>query len=709
MKSASPNIEFSSFAESVAEFNPLTLKDKPSFEIVNNGLEIYKKVPGCKSASLFVLNESDFNFVLKSSVGNVLSSEIINTFNRLIQSESIAQVLSSGECLEKKLLNHSNKIENYLIIPLTVPTGIIGLSILNISISISSQYLLMNLCKIFSNYFAQLINSIDLKNEIEYLKEITEQKIAYKTNDIAKSTRELKAILDSVQVGIIIVDKTSNQIVDANLVATEIIGISKEKLIGINEEAHFIFTDRKVFSSSEKANGEVLLKKNNGSLIPIILTISNISLDGDEFRIESFIDITERKKMEDELQKAHYELELKVEERTQELSITNLELQKQIRERIKLEEERIKLYWAVQQSPISVAITDLDGNIEYVNPQFTEMNGYSFEEVKGKDSLFLKNETNSPKDLKILRTSVSRGNKWHGELKNKRNNGEEFWVSSFVSPLENINGQITNFLEIEEDITRKIIAKQELQRAKEKAEEQDRLKSRLLANMSHEFRTPLSGILGFAQILMNEVRDHSLSEMAKDIYNSGRRLMDTLNGVLNLSQLETLDLSLSTEVKNIPDLLDQLKDQYESAAKAKSLDYHVKVIRRQLYAAIDIKLFSQAIDYLIQNAIKFTKKGMVTVIADAVQTGKNKFAVIKIHDTGVGIHESNYKIIFEAFRQISEGYNRDYEGIGLGLTLAQKIVNLMNGNISVESELTKGSTFIISLPLVEKYNPKINL
>lgn len=707
MKSPHVNIDCSAFAASVSDFNPLTLKDKPSFEIFYSGLEIYKKIPGCKSASLFLLNESDFNFFYKSSVGNANESEVKNIFNELIQSGCIAQVLGTGDCLEKELINQLDKVDHYLIIPLTIPSGIIGLSLLNSESSISSQSLLMNLCKIFSNYFAQLINSVDLKKEIEYLKEITEQKIAYKTNDIVKSTRELKAILDSVQVGIIIVDKISNQIVDANLVATETIGVSKEKLIGINEEAHFIFTDRKVFSSSEKVNGEVLLKKNNGSLIPIILTISNISLDGDEFRIESFIDITERKKMEDELQKAHYELELKVEERTQELSTTNIELQKQIRERIKLEEERIKLYWAVQQSPISVAITDLDGNIEYVNPQFTEMNGYSFDEVRGKDSFFLKNETNSPKELKILRTSVSRGNKWHGELKNKKFDGEEFWVSSFISPMENINGQITNFLEIEENITKKIIARQELQRAKEKAEEQDRLKSRLLANMSHEFRTPLSGILGFAQILINEVKDHALSEMARDIYHSGKRLLDTLNGVLNLSQLETMDLSLSTEVKNLPDFLDQIKDRYIYAANAKSIEYKVEIIRKQLYASIDTKLFSQALDYLIQNAIKFTKKGSVTIIADAIQDGENKFAVIKIHDTGVGIHNNNYKIIFEAFRQISEGYNRDYEGIGLGLTLAQKIVNLMNGCISVESELSKGSTFTISLPLVEKYNPKI--
>ncbi len=690
-----------SFANSVAGFNPLTLKDKSSFEIINEGLDIYKQIPGCKFASLFILNQTDFNFYYKASKGEISELEANKIFTKLIQAGGVARVLNTGDISEWELKGSTKEINYYLVIPLAAHSGIIGISLLNIEFSIISQELLMNLCKIFSNYFAQVLNAVDLKREVEYLKEITEQKIAHRTNDIVKSTRELKAILDSVQVGIIIVEQSTNQIVDANLAATEIIGITKEKLIGVNKQIHFIFTDRKTFSSGIRVKGEVLLKKDNGTIIPIILTIAKIFLDGKEFSIESFIDITQRKQMEDDLHKAHYELEHRVEERTNELSKANRELKRLIRERKKVEEEKLKLYWAVQQSPISIAITDLEGNIEYVNSQFTEMNGYSPEEVKGKNSFFLKDEVNQGQDLKILRISICKGNKWHGELKNKKINGDDFWVSSFITPLENLKGEITNFLEVEEDINDKKIAELALLNAKEKAEESDKLKSRLLANMSHEFRTPLSGILGFAQILMSEIKDPSLSDMTKDIFNSGRRLMDTLNGVLNLSQLETMDLSLSIEVKNLPDLLEQLKEKYFSNAMERSLEFKVEIIRKQLYAAVDEKLLFQALDCLIQNALKFTSKGSVTVIADALLDKKDKFALIKVHDTGVGIEEDNHKTIFEAFRQVSEGYNRDYEGIGLGLTLAQKIISLMNGSISVESAPSKGSTFTISLPLVE--------
>lgn len=701
MKLVDENMGHNSFANSVAGFNPLTLKDKSSFEIINEGLDIYKQIPGCKFASLFILNQTDFNFYYKASKGEISELEANKIFTKLIQAGGVARVLNTGDISEWELKGSTKEINYYLVIPLAAHSGIIGISLLNIEFSIISQELLMNLCKIFSNYFAQVLNAVDLKREVEYLKEITEQKIAHRTNDIVKSTRELKAILDSVQVGIIIVEQSTNQIVDANLAATEIIGITKEKLIGVNKQIHFIFTDRKTFSSGIRVKGEVLLKKDNGTIIPIILTIAKIFLDGKEFSIESFIDITQRKQMEDDLHKAHYELEHRVEERTNELSKANRELKRLIRERKKVEEEKLKLYWAVQQSPISIAITDLEGNIEYVNSQFTEMNGYSPEEVKGKNSFFLKDEVNQGQDLKILRISICKGNKWHGELKNKKINGDDFWVSSFITPLENLKGEITNFLEVEEDINDKKIAELALLNAKEKAEESDKLKSRLLANMSHEFRTPLSGILGFAQILMSEIKDPSLSDMTKDIFNSGRRLMDTLNGVLNLSQLETMDLSLSIEVKNLPDLLEQLKEKYFSNAMERSLEFKVEIIRKQLYAAVDEKLLFQALDCLIQNALKFTSKGSVTVIADALLDKKDKFALIKVHDTGVGIEEDNHKTIFEAFRQVSEGYNRDYEGIGLGLTLAQKIISLMNGSISVESAPSKGSTFTISLPLVE--------
>ncbi len=704
MKQSERNSAFKSLIDSVAGFNPFSLKGSSFFEIAAIGLEIFNKVPGCRYASLFLLNPDDFEFYYKVSTSEIYGDSVKKTFQDLIQEGLIAKAINSCDILECESKDPTEETTRFLIVPLAIENGVIGICLLNLRHSISGEAFLLNLCRIFSNYFTLALHNFDLKKENENLKEITEQKIALRTNAIVQSTRELKTILDSVQIGIIIVDKATDQIEDANLAATNLIGTSKEKLIGVNEQTHFIFTDRRISTTGTKTNHEGLLKKRNGTLIPIIITIADISLSGKDYFIESFIDITERKKMEDDLYKAHFELEQKVEERTKELSKMNLELRAQISEKLKAEKEKLKLFWAIQQSQISIAITGLEGNTEYISPQFAETNNFRFEDVKGKISLLLKTDVNSPEELKILISTIKLCNKWHDELRSRNIGGEDCWNSSFVNQLENLSGEISGYLEAEDKINQLKKAEIALRVAKEKAEESERLKTRLLANMSHEFRTPLSGILGFSQILIDEIKDISLSDMAKDIFNSGKRLMDTLNGVLNLSQLETMDISSVSKVLNLSLLIEAAASRYSDLVKEKSLEFKVEIIRRNLFALVDEKLFYKALDCLVQNAIKFTSKGSITIIADAKQSEGDKAALIKVHDTGVGIDENNFDIIFEPFRQVSEGYNRNFEGVGLGLSIAQTIFGLMGGTIKVESTLLKGSTFIISIPLVEDYS-----
>lgn len=702
------NIEGRSFLNAVADFSPILLSDKSQFEAISLGLNIYRNIPGCKSATLFLLNREDFDFYYKTSTIGAEEFEIKKVFAELVTNGEVANALNNGVLYELGSNNSGKKRESFILIPLIVRTGIIGLCLLIIEDSITLPENIATSCSIFSNYFAQLISSYDLVKEIDSLKESTEQKIALRTNDYVQSTREIKAILDAVQVGIIITEKSTNKIADVNSTASEMLGLSKDKLIGTSKLSYFLLNNLNTSPDKFVASCEGLLKKSNSCLVPVILTTAVITLGNEVYNIDSFIDISERKKMEDALHKAHYELELKVEERTLELSKTNNELQKQINERIKAEEERLKLYWAVQQSPISIAITDLDGNIEYVNPQFTEMTGYNSQEVIGKNSFSVKSVDVKRSTLEKIKKILMRGNKWHGELRNKKKSGEVFWVSSFISPLGNMKGEISNYLEVDEDISEKKKAEIDLLTAKEKAEESDKLKSSLLSNMSHEFRTPLSGIMGLAQILMNEIADPSLLEMIKDIYVSGKRLTDTLNGVLNLSQFDVIEASANITTTNLSEILVKIIKPYDDIAKNKFLEFKLEILRKQLYTAVDPELLQQAIGFIIDNAIKFTSKGSVTIILDSVYENGEKWAAIKIRDTGIGISQNNLKLIFEAFRQASEGFNRKYEGIGLGLTLAKRIVSIMHGKIRVESMLLNGSTFTILIPLKEKYHPEIN-
>ncbi len=701
MSGLNRNIIVENFQKAVADFNPLLLRDKTQYEVISIGLNIYKNIPGCKSATLFLLNQEDFDFYYKSSTIGADEPEIKKVFSDLVTDGEVANALNNGELYEPGA-NYSEKYrKGLLLIPLIVPTGIIGLCLLIMEDSNTLQENIATSCRIFSNYFAQLISSYDLVKEICSLKESTEQKIALRTNDYVQSTREIKAILDAVQVGIIITEKSTNKIADVNSTATRMLELSKDKLIGTSKQSYFLLNNLNTSPDKFVTSCEGLLKKNNGSLIPVILTTAVITLGDEVYNIDSFIDISERKKMEDALHKAHYELELKVEERTLELSKANKELQKQINERIKAEEEKLKLYWAVQQSPISIAITDLDGDIEYVNPQFTEMTGYSSEEVIGKNSFAVKSVDVKNSTLEKIKKVLIRGNKWHGEVRNKKKSGEVFWVSSFISPLGNMKGEISNYLEVDEDITEKKKAEINLLTAKEKAEESDKLKSSLLSNMSHEFRTPLSGIMGLTQILMNEIAEPSQSEMVKDIYASGKRLMDTLNGILNLSRFDVIKTSANVTITNLSEFFEEIITPYEDLAKDKFLKFRFEILRKQLYTAIEPDLLKQAIGYIIDNAIKFTPEGSVTVVLDSVYENNEKWAAIIIRDTGIGISQNNLQIIFEAFRQASEGFNRKYEGIGLGLTLADRIVKIMNGKIKVESILSKGSTFTILIPLKE--------
>ena len=206
----------------------------------------------------------------------------------------------------------------------------------------------------------------------------------------------------------------------------------------------------------------------------------------------------------------------------------------------KLAEEEIrKLSRGIEQSPASVVITDLNGDIEYVNSKFCQISGYNYDEIIGKNPRILQSGETRKEDYAELWNSILNGKDWKGEFHNKKKNGELYWESASISSILNEEGKITHFIGIKEDITedKKMIA--ELIVAKERAEDINRLKSNFLANMSHELRTPLVGILGYSDFLRQDVKSPELKEMAETIFKSGQRLLETLNLILDLSQLET--------------------------------------------------------------------------------------------------------------------------------------------------------------------------
>ena len=254
---------------------------------------------------------------------------------------------------------------------------------------------------------------------------------------------------------------------------------------------------------------------------------------------------------------------------------------------------------------------------------------------------------------------------------------------------------------ISRNITERKNLQSELVLQKERAEESSRLKSSLLNNMSHELRTPLNGILGFSEILANELNDNEFIDMARYINKSGKRLMKTLESVMQLSQLESGIKVVHPVPVDIYKNLENLINTFNSSAHEKGLVLELRGKPLQK-GYIDPYFLVHAVSDILENAVKFTRKGRVTLEMEACQREDARWLTIRISDTGIGIAEDKLKLIFEEFRQASEGQNRSFEGTGLGLTIAKKMIRLLGGEISVESRLGEGSSFIISIPFPEE-------
>ncbi len=268
------------------------------------------------------------------------------------------------------------------------------------------------------------------------------------------------------------------------------------------------------------------------------------------------------------------------------------------------------------------------------------------------------------------------------------------WFSNKAYPILNDQGELTNVIIQHEDITDRKNAEEALLASKEKAEEMSRLKSSFLANMSHELRTPMIGILGFSEILVNTLKDASTKELAEIVYNSGKRLMETLNLILDLSRIEADKLELNYSIFDLSAEIRDVCKGHEPAANKKGLSLTFLPTCDIHTINLDRRLCHEIISNLVNNAVKFTQRGGITV--ETIDTGNE--VLIKVADTGIGIAENDFDLIFEEFRQTSEGLNRSFEGAGLGLSLTKKFVEKMKGTIRVESTVGKGTTMTVTFP-----------
>lgn len=245
----------------------------------------------------------------------------------------------------------------------------------------------------------------------------------------------------------------------------------------------------------------------------------------------------------------------------------------------------------------------------------------------------------------------------------------------------------------------------ELEASKLKAEEHDQLKTAFMATMSHELRTPLNAIIGFSELMDEDTSKHEFLEFKDIINKSGMRLLMTVEDIFQLTYIETNVIELSNEKFNLNGFINSLMDNYDEEKEnfhKKYLDIKFKpgLEDKNCFVNSDPKRIKTILDKLVHNAIKFTKIGSIEIGYKYALSGEYKdHFIFHVKDTGIGISQEFHEIIFDRFRQVEETNTRNYEGSGLGVTIAKELAKLLGGNMWVESEINKGSTFYFALPI----------
>jgi PAS domain S-box-containing protein len=363
--------------------------------------------------------------------------------------------------------------------------------------------------------------------------------------------------------------------------------------------------------------------------------------------------------------------------------------------RKQFEEERLKLSRAVEQCPVSIVITDVKGLIEFVNPKFTELTGYTAEDVAGQTPRLFKSGETPPETYEQLWSTISKGTTWAGELLNKSKDGKLFWESATISAIRDHNGAIIHYLAVKEDITEKKNMLVQLTTAKEQAEAASQAKSSFLATMSHEIRTPMNGVIGMTGMLLETKLTQEQREFTEIVRRSGENLLTIINEILDFSKIEAGKLDL--EILDF-DLRVALEDTAEMLA-LRANDAGLELICR-IDPAVPSHLkgdpgrLRQIVINLVGNAIKFTQKGEVVINA-TLQSEQDGWATIlfEVMDTGIGIPESRLAAIFDPFTQADGSTTRKFGGTGLGLAICKQLTMLMNGEIGIRSTEGVGSVF----------------
>lgn len=531
------------------------------------------------------------------------------------------------------------------------------------------------------SYEELLIENENLKNQ---LLAFTKDKISIKNKDA-----RYKGLFDTVEAGVV-VHLPDTSIIINNPKAAELLGLTGDELKGkVVIDPDWYFTDYyDVRLTAEDYPVNIILKtksilknyvvgvhrpKTNDKIWALVNGFPVIDKSGSIIEIViSFTDFTKRKKAEEEL--SNLAKELKKAHQIAQIGSWRLNL------------ENDELTWTEELYKIfgfdpSIPPPPFSKQNKIFTPESWELLVNSIEEVK---------KTGDPYEL---------------ELKIIKKDGSHGWLWVRSETVENKNGKTIGLLGTAQNITERKLAELELKKAKEKAEESDRLKSAFLANMSHEIRTPMNSILGFSSLLRDDELDKESKEKYIDyIESGGNRLLTIISDIIDISKIDANQIKLINKPCNINSLINELHSQFSLSL----ISSEVKLLAKpgspntDLIIETDQHRLMQIFSNLIENALKFTEKGTV----EFGYTLSDNYINYYVKDTGFGIAQKDQELIFERFGQANQKHTF-VKGTGLGLSIVKGLVKLLNGKIWLESEIGKGSTFYFSLPAGKIENKKV--
>jgi len=498
--------------------------------------------------------------------------------------------------------------------------------------------------------------------------DITNQK---RSEDKMRSSEErLKILFDYAPDAYFLTDIKGN-FIDGNLASEKLLGYDKTELIGRNLlESELLSINQipraakiLIKNSSGLATGpdEFELTRKDGSNITVELITHPVEIGGQTLILGLARDINDRRAAENALRES---------------------------------EENFRVLF--NENPLPTILSDIpSGKIEFVNKKLAAAMNMNPNDILGKTAIDL-GLLKDPQDLEKLTTLITnQGFIDNMEIDKVFPNGQSGTDLVFMR-LVTINGK-QNCLTVVQDITERKQAEMAIVKAREKAEESDRLKSAFLANMSHEIRTPMNGILGFAELLRTQLlTSEEQREYIDIIEKSGARMLNILNDLIDISKIESGQMIISASEFNINEQMEFIFSffKHEVSGKGISLSFINDLPLNEAIIKTDKEKVNAILTNLIKNAIKFTNEGSIKF----GYKRKGKYLQFFVKDTGTGIAMELREIIFERFRQGSESLARNYEGAGLGLSISKSFVEMLGGKIWVESEPGKGSTFYFTVP-----------